>query len=445
VSVSPARALVCIASLVVVAVLTLAAVLAMTAGNAAAEPRLVDRVVAIVDEEVILQSDVEREMELYRLEREYNEQPVPEDTPELRRELLDRLVESKLIIAAAKQAEMVVEEEAVEESVNNRIQELVDHLGSEEILERELRRSGMSLEDYRSRAYNQIRDEMYLRLVVGRFIRPEIEVLENEVEEYYREHMAEMPQEPDSLTLSNILIPVMPAVEVQQELRQKVAQVQEELDKGRPFAEVAQAYSEGPMAQQGGSVGRIRRGDLFDPALEQAVFTLQIGEVSEPVLSSRGVHIVMVDAVEGDSRSLRQIFFPMELSEDDVQRARQQILSARDRVEAGEPFALVAEDMSQDPTSVRSGGRLGTFALQDLSPQFQETLADVQPGQITEPVLAPAGWYLFLVNERRAGRSLDYEDVKDQIRRELETRELERKLTEYVESLRTRFFVDEKS
>ena len=89
-----------------------------------------DRIVAIVDEEAILQSDLDREVELYKMEKEYAGEPVPAEAPEVRREMLDRLIESKLIIAAAKQADMTVDEEAIEESVQEKIDQFVEHFGS---------------------------------------------------------------------------------------------------------------------------------------------------------------------------------------------------------------------------------------------------------------------------------------------------------------------------
>ena len=104
-------------------------------------PRLVDRIVAIVDEEAILQSDLDREVELYKMEKEYSGEPITASTAEVRREMLDRLIESKLIIAAAKQADMSVDEEAVEESVQLKIDQFVEHFGSLENLRRELNRA----------------------------------------------------------------------------------------------------------------------------------------------------------------------------------------------------------------------------------------------------------------------------------------------------------------
>ena len=116
----------------------MAALLATGAARAAAqaEPELIDRIVAIVDEEAILQSDLDREIELYRLEKEYAGEKVTEEPATVRREMLERLIESKLIIAAARQADMQVDDEVIRQSVEQKIQQFVDHFGSMDALER---------------------------------------------------------------------------------------------------------------------------------------------------------------------------------------------------------------------------------------------------------------------------------------------------------------------
>ena len=411
-----------------------------------AGPRLVDRIVAIVDEEAILQSDLDREVELYKLEKEYAGEPIPAETPEVRREMLNRLIESKLIIAAAKQADMTVDEEAVEESVQDKIDQFVEHFGSLDSLRRELGRSGMTLADYRARMKSQLRDQQYLRLVVGKFIRPGIEVLENEVRDYYLTHLDEMPAEPDSLTIANILIPVQPSVEVRQGIQEKVAEIQAALEAGRSFAEVAREYSEGPNAKRGGEVGVVAPGDLFDSNLDRAVFTLSVAEVSEPVVSSMGVHLVKLDSVQDDGRrAISQVFLPIEVAQEDVDAARNVIDAAGVRVRNGEPFGLVAAEVSGDPVSAGNGGVLGTFRLEDLSAQFQTALAEAEIGEVTEPILTPAGWYIFQIQERSAGHMYTYEELKDNLRQLVENQKIEKSLAEYVEGLRTQFFIDEKS
>ncbi|MCB1183776.1 peptidylprolyl isomerase [bacterium] len=430
------------------AALLVAALLATGAARAAAqaEPELIDRIVAIVDEEAILQSDLDREIELYRLEKEYAGEKVTEEPATVRREMLERLIESKLIIAAARQADMQVDDEVIRQSVEQKIQQFVDHFGSMDALERELQRSGMTLGDYRNRMSSQLRDQQYLRLVVGKFIRPDVEVLENEVRQYYLDNLDQMPSEPDSLTIADIMIPVQPSVEVRQAVQAEVRRIQAALDSGRSFADVAREFSRGPNAKRGGIVGVVAPGDLFDANLDRAIFALQVGEVSEPVVSSRGVHLLRVDSLQdGNRRAISQIFLPIEVTQADVDAAKAAIDDARRRVVGGEAFSLVANEVSGDPASALNGGTLGTFRLEDLSPQFQEALGGVEVGQITEPVLTPAGWYVFKLLARTQGHMYTYDELKDNLRQVVENEKIEAKLADYVAELRTRFFIADKS
>jgi len=419
---------------------------APTLVRAQGEPVLLDRIVAIVDEEMILQSDLDRAIELYQIDRQYQGLDPEPVTPELRQEVLDSLIESKLIIAAAKAADLRVEEEDIESQVEERIQQLIQQFGSREALEAEMRRSGMTMSDFRLRYTSQLRDQQYLRLVVGRFIRPDIEVLENEVEEYYLEHLDEMPAEPDSVTISNILIRVQPDREARQAVQRQVAEAQQALRSGSSFADVARRFSQGPNASRGGRIGTVKQGDLFDEALERAVFGLQVGEISQPVVSSRGVHLLRLDEVRPDGgRTISQIFFPLEVTQADVAAARERIEVARQRVLDGEPFSLVAQEISEDPTSAPRGGVLGTFQLDQLSAQFQEALRDVQPGQVSEPLLTDAGWYVFLVTDRVQGHLYTYEELQGDLRRYVENQKIETALADYIDDLRERFFVDIKN
>lgn len=407
------------------------------------EPVLLERIVAIVDEEMILQSDLDLALELYQLDRQLAGQPPEPATPTLRREVLDNLIENKLIIAAAKQAEMVVEEDEIAARVEERVQQLVAQYGSQAALEQALAASNLTFEEFRFRYGTQLRNQQYLRLVVGRFIRPGIEVMANEVEAYYLDHLAEMPSEPDSLTLAAILVRVQPSLAARRVVQAKVEEVQRALQTGLDFADVARQYSEGPNARRGGRIGAVRPGDLFDRVLDETVLQLSVGAVSPPVVSTRGVHVLRLDQIESDgARVISQIFFPIDIGEEDKAEARSRIAAARDRVLGGEAFSLVAAEVSEDPAAAAAGGLLGTFQLDELSPAFQEVLAGATVGQVTEPVLTQAGWYVFHVLERREGHRYTFAELKDDLRRYVENQKIEIALAAYVQDLKNRFFVD---
>ena len=373
------------------------------------------------------------------------EQPVPV-TPELRQEVLDSLIENKLVIAAAKQNDMVVAEEDIEARVDERIAQLDSQYGSRDNLKRALAESGLTLDDFRFRYGNQLRNQQYMRLVVGRFIRPDIEVMENEVEQYYLEHLDEMPAEPDSVTVASILVRVQPTAETRRRVQERVAAAQAALRAGRDFADVASQFSEGPNARRGGRIGAVRPGDLFDRVLERTLADLPAGGTSQPVVSSRGVHILRVDSVQDDgAKVLRQIFFPVEITDADVAVARERIERARERVLAGEPFSLVASEVSEDPVSATQGGLMGTFQLDQLSPAFQEVLVDAEAGAITEPQLTQAGWYVFQVIDRMEGHQYTFDELSGELRQYVESQKIEAALVDYIDDLRDRFFVDIKN
>lgn len=414
------------------------------AAEAGKAPRLVDRILVIVDEEPILQSDVDHEMALSRLDAANRGGQVPADDDSLRSEVIERLIESKLLVAAARQEKIEISDESVDKEVQANVDQLVRYYGSEARLDQELARNGMTLEDYRRRSASQLRDQQYMRAVINRFIRPKIEVRDDEIEDYYKQHIAEVPASPDSLVLSDILIPLQPSAAVQRDLQAKLGTVMKELGDGQPFADVARRHSEGPAASRGGRLGRIKRGDLFSRALEDAVFQLHVGETSPPVVSERGLHILHLDAVDGDAREVSQIFFPIEITEADVARAKAEADSARARVEAGEPFAVVAGEMSQDTNSADRGGELGTFALSDLSPAIQEHLRNLKAGELSEVFQTPAGFYVFLVRDRIDGHRLTLAEVRPQVRQAIESQKMEKALKEYVAGLRDRFVVDRK-
>ncbi len=404
-------------------------------------PLLVDRVIAVVDEEAILQSELEREVAIWKLEQSQEGRDAGTDEAAVRAEVLQRLVESKLMIAAAREAEIEVDDEEIQRDVDGNVDELVRHFGSQAALAAELARNGMNLADYRTRTANQVRDRRYMSAVVNRFVRSHIEVREDEVAAYWAAHGDEVPAAPDSVRLASILVPVEAAEAAQREAQRKVGLALQELGEGKAFAEVARRRSEDPSAQRGGLLGTFRRGELSDRRLEEAVWSLRVGETSRPVLTDRGVHVLRLDAAEGDARTVSQIFFPLAVGAAEVEAARQRAAAAHARLVAGEAFAKVAAEVSADPNAAQ-GGDVGLFPVSDLSERFQAALAGLGAGQFTEPVQTPAGFYVFLVRERLPGRKPGYDEVRESVRRAVEAEKVEAELAKYVQELRGRFYVD---
>ena len=422
--------------------------LALGAGIAVAQtapagaPVLVDRILVIVDEEAILQSDLESAIGSYRMNMAYMKKEITESDDELRERLLDQLIDNKLILAAAKQEGIEITPEQIDAGVQEELDRAVRRFGSLREFERELLRNGMTLDDYRKVMAGQLKDRHYFQTIVNSYIRPRIEVREDEIEAYYLENLDQVPATPDSLFLADILIEIESDQDQLQTVRAKLGEILSRLGAGDDFETVAREMSEGAMASRGGRVGRIRRGDLFSRSLENAIFSMSEGEISQAVVTERGVHIVRLDKIEGDARAFSQIFLKIEITPEDVERAREKAALAYKRITDGEPFALVAGEMSADPGSNANGGDLGVFVLGSLAPEIREALADVPAGGMTEPFQTSAGFYIFLVKDRIDGAKLTLDEIRDRVRQAIEEEKIEEELVTYLEGLRDLFVVD---
>jgi peptidyl-prolyl cis-trans isomerase SurA len=398
----------------------------------------------IVDEEAVLQSDLEAAVSSYRMGMAYSGRDVDESDAELRERILQQLVDNKLILAAAKQEGIEITNEQIASRVQEEVDTAVRRYGSVNRLESELRRNGMSLDDYRKTLSSQLRDRHYIQTIVSSFIRPRIEIRDDEVVTYYNDHIDEVPAIPDSLFLADILIEISSSEDQLQAVRAQLGEVLSRLGQGQSFAQVAGELSKGPSATRGGQVGSITRGDLFSKQLEDVIFSLSEGDISQAVVTERGVHVVKLDKIDGESRTFSQVFLPIEITDDDVARARARADLALQRINNGEPFALVAGEMSADPNSNANGGDLGLFSLDTLSEDIRTPLAEVKAGEMTPPIQTTAGFYIFLVKDRKYGHRLTLKEIRPQVRQALEETKIEDELAKYLDELRDLFVVDKK-
>ncbi len=425
--------------------LTLACSTLRIAPAQAQGPELVDRIVATVDEESILLSDLEREIESYKFEREQMGLPIEESPSEIRNMMLDRLIEVKLLVAQAKLDGVEVEDEEVDQAVARSVDEIIARFGTKAELERELARNGMSFDDLMARNRDLIRNRLFTSRMISTYIRPEIEVREDEVRDFYDAHIDEVPRTPAGVTLSNILVVPQPEAEAQRELQQKLQEVEAALDRGRSFEQVAEEFSEGPNASRGGLLGEFAKGDLFHPVLEQLAWSLSIGEISPPITTELGVHLVMVTQRSDDLVTLSQILIRVPIEQSDWDRAEARAQEVYQKAQEGQDFATLVENYSDDPASREEGGVLGSFPVEKLTPEFKRALTGLGVGEVAAPVRGSAGYFILRLDSRDEARVLPYEEVKDQVRMAVEEQKIEEELKSFIEELRGRFYIDIKA
>jgi peptidyl-prolyl cis-trans isomerase SurA len=353
---------------------------------------LLDRVVAIVNDGVVLNSDLDAQVDVVseRLRQQKLELP-PQNV--LRQQVLERLVLQEIELQRANHAGVKVSDEML----NSALQDVAKRNGlSLTQLPEALKQQGVDYAEYR----DEIRKEMMLQLLRQRDVLQHISVTPREIDQFL-DRQAKAPSERNEYNVSHILIAVgQEASPVQQETAAKRAQeVYERAKSGEDFAKLAVAYSNSQTALEGGALGW-RKGSELPTFLADTIAKLKPGEVSEPLRTPTGYHIIRLNEVRGataaaveDQVHVRHILMKTnELADDATVRGKLEAL--RERILKGEDFAAVAQVTSQDPGSAAEGGDLGWSGPGTFAPEFEQAIATLKDNEISEPFHTQFGWHI---------------------------------------------------
>jgi peptidyl-prolyl cis-trans isomerase SurA len=358
----------------------------------ATQGELLDRVVAIVNDGVVLNSDLDAQVDSVseRLRQQKLELP-PQNV--LRQQVLERLVLQEIQMQRATHAGVKVSDEML----NSALQDVAKRNGiTLTQLPEALAHQGVDYAEYRE----EIRKEMMLQMLRQRDVLQHISVTPREIDQFL-EKQTKAPSERNEYNVSHILIAVgQEASPAQQEAAGKRAQeVYERARSGEDFAKLAVAYSNSQTALEGGALGW-RKGGELPTFLAETIARLKPGEVSEPLRTPTGYHIIRLNEVRGGTEAavenqvhVRHILMKTnELADDATVRGKLEAL--RERILKGEDFAAVAQVTSQDPGSAAEGGDLGWSGPGTFAPEFEQAIAPLNDGDISEPFHTQFGWHI---------------------------------------------------
>lgn len=392
-----------------------------------AQPQLVDRIVAVIDEEIVLHSDVMQRLALTAMQRGVDPREMPEAEAEaLYKTILENLVQENLLLAKAREDSIEVDEEQIDEAVYGQMSQIRGRLG-EETLEAQLRAEGLTAKDLRDQ-FRQNFESEYLRQQVMSKLGGEVQIFYKDVENFRTRYQDEIPP---MVGVSHILIEARPSEERDAIALKKAADLLEQIRKGEDFGELARQFSEDPgSASSGGELGFFSRGQ-FLPEFEEAAFSLKPGEVSSPVRTDFGHHIIRVDAVSGREIKARHILISVRATEADKAFAYQRALSFYTSIQKGKDFSELAREHSAHKETAELGGHLGIRSLDGLPPAFTETILKMKLGEVSTPVETEFGWHLVRLDNDR--------EVIEEIVRRLKLSELFRNV---LGELREKLYVN---
>lgn len=404
-------------------------------------PQPVDRIAAVVDEDVVLRSELDRAVANVTRQYAGRENQLPPHEV-LERQVLERLVLMKLQLARAEQTGVRVTDQEVDSAIASIAQQnrlTMDQLRQQAVAD------GGTFEDFR----NSIRDELIVQRLRQRFAQSRISVSEAEIESA----LAAQKSAGTQYHLAHILVALPEGATPEQikTARSKIEGVQGLLDRGEmDFGAAAVRYSDSPNALEGGDLGW-RSSDEIPAAFASLIKNMKPGDVSAPLRGASGFQLLKLvevrdEAQAGSANLVTQVHarhILIRITDTTTEAAaKSKIDTIAARLKGGADFAQVAREESQDLNSQAKGGDLGWFVPEQFGTQFGMQVAALSDGQISAPFHTDAGWHIV---QRIATRQQDASEdnrrarVSDTIGR----RKLEEEWNRYLQEMRGEaYFVD---
>ena len=403
-----------------------------------AAPIPIDRVVVIVDEDIIMASELEEKVTFFRndIAKRSNQLP-PENI--LRQQVLERLILESIQLQLADRAGLRVDDTSLNKTI-----------------ERVAQQNNMTTKQFRQaiesegQSYHEIREQIrrdfliseLRQKIVGRRIR----ITDQDVKTFMASDIGQV-QTAANYRLGHILIafPVKKDAEAIEITHAKANKIQNMLIAGSNFQEVAIEFSSGQNALEGGDLGWRNTAQLPSLFVEQ-VKSMKINDISKPIRDSSGFHIIqLIDKKGGDSHLVKQtrarhiLIKPNEIrsldeSESLAKKIRNEILD-------GEEFGGLAKTFSEDPSSARNGGELDWVSPGTLVPEFEKIMNTIKIGKISEPFLTQYGWHILEVLERRK-KNMSKEYQVNQARSFLSKRRYQEELESWIREIRQEAYVE---
>lgn len=370
---------------------------------------LLDRVAAVVNDGVVLKSEVDDQvlMVTERLKQQRTELPAANV---LRQQILERLVVQEIQLQRADRGGVQVSDEML----NNSLRDVAErNKMTLDQLPRALESQGVNYAAYR----DSMRKEMTISLLRRRDVLEKIIVTPREIDQYLAKQSGSIDSQ--EFNISHILLALPQAATPGQleEVSAHAQDVYERARKGEDFAQLAVTYSNSQTALDGGSLGW-RKGPQLPTFIADLVGHMQPGDVAQPVRTPSGFHIIKLNERRGAEEQVmvnqvhaRHILMRTNELQDDA-TVKQKLEALRKRVLDGEDFAGLASVTSEDPGSASQGGDLGWETPSSFAPEFAKVLEGLQENEISEPFQTQFGWHIVQLLGMRT------HDNTDEVRRQ---------------------------
>ena len=338
---------------------------------------VLDKIVAVVGNEFITKSELQFQTNLYAAQKK-----ISPETPGLEKQVLENLINEKLIYAQANLDSITVTEDEVNQRIDYQIQLFQQQFGSTENIEKAY---GMSIEKIKRELRDNIRKQLMIQKLQQKNF-GDIDVSRREVEEFFNKFKDSLGVIPEKVDIAHIFRNPKTTSAAKAKAKKLAESILDSLRHGADFAEMAKKYSEDPgSAAHGGDLGFVKKG-VFYPEFEAAAFALKPGQISDVVESPVGFHIIQLIEKRGESIHARHILIKIKSDENADLKTIEFLSNIRDSVVKGHgTFSEYAKKYSEDESSKNFGGDLGTFYLNQLDKNLLDVVSKLKEGEISFP------------------------------------------------------------
>jgi peptidyl-prolyl cis-trans isomerase SurA len=355
-------------------------VLLLLAGGATASAQdAMEGIVAVVGREIILQSDITGQVEAMA----QRDPRINRKDPDLRKAILDQLINEKLVLTKAQEDTTIeITDEDISSRMDYQIQMLVQQFGSEKRIEDVY---GMSIGKIKKDFREEIRKRLYVERIQQKMF-TDVKVSRTDVETFYVRYKDSIPPVPDRVDLYHIVKYVKASDEDNKQAQQLAVRIRDSILTGGSFSDFARRHSgDAASAVNGGDLGTVDKGK-FVPAFEAAAFALEPNEISQPVESPFGWHIIQLISKTSTSITSRHILIKVGQSDKDRKVAQDDLVALKARVAAGEEFEELARKTSDERETQGFGGAMGLVELERLPGEMRSIITTLPDGGVSEPL-----------------------------------------------------------
>ena len=397
----------------------------------------IDRVVAVVNDEVVTETELDREVKT--VEKRLSEQNIPVPATDLlRSQVLNRLITKHLQLQLAKKTGIRVDDDTLNKTIERIAAQNKMTLPE---LRDVIQRDGFDFAAFRE----DIRDEVTISRLKQRQVESNIVVTDQEIDQFIANQLVGDSAD-DEFRLAHILVAVPEAAgpDKVETFRDKAEKLRKMLAGGADFSKVAIEYSDGRQALDGGDLGW-RKAKELPSIFARIVPNMKIGEISDIIRSPSGFHIIkLIDRHRSErhmitEHQVRHILIGTNDVVDD-KAAKEKLLKLRERIRNGADFGELARANSQDKGSAAKGGDLGWVKPGEVDPDFEQVVESLKPGEISMPFKTQFGWHIVqLEGTRKVDDTEDYNRSK--AREAIRKRKVDEQYQQWLRRLRDEAYV----